>query len=219
MPVCKICGESYLTINGLAKTFNICKNHVIGPYWCGPYYTKSRYDEVGGLYYTDPLTKNIISNKSGPNDASVYLCKLMYKELLKIIEKPIYKEFPLNRLQLDDLLVIPVPNHESDRQKPALYLANGTWFLAHAPAFPVLIATRGHDPNRKRLSPEERYEFDLKKYQIAEKITENNDVIRNKNILLIDDLYVSGSTVKICSSILLENGAKRVIQLCAGKSQ
>ena len=217
MPVCKICGEPYLTINGLAKTFNICKNHTIGPYWCGPYYTKSRHGR--DLYWTDPLTKNIISNKRGPNDASVYLCKLMYKELLKIIEKPIYKEFPQYRLQLDDLLVIPVPNHESDSQKPASYLAKCTWFLAHAPAFPVLIATRGHDASRKAMSPEARYEFDLKKYQIAEKIMENKDVIRNKNILLIDDLYVHGSTVKICSSILLENGAKRVIQLCAGKSQ
>ena len=217
MPVCKICGGSYLTINGLAKTFNICRNHVLGPFWCGSYYPKNRYRE---LYWTDPLTKNIISNKRGLNDASVYLCELMYKKLLKIIEEPIHKEFPQYRLQLDDLLVIPVPNHESDRQKPALNLArNRYWFLAHAPAFPVLIAILPHDSSRKQMSPEERYEFDLKKYQIAEKITENNDVIRNKNILLIDDLYVHGSTVNICSSILLENGAKRVIQLCAGKSQ
>ena len=33
------------------------------------------------------------------------------------------------------------------------------------------------------------------------------------------DIYVKGSTVGVCSDRLLENGAKRVIQLCAGKSQ
>ena len=51
-----------------------------------------------------------------------------------------------------------------------------------------------------------------------EKIIENNDIIKDAYILLIDDIYVKGSTVNICSSILLENGAKRVIQLCAGKN-
>ena len=48
---------------------------------------------------------------------------------------------------------------------------------------------------------------------------ENNDIIKDAYILLIDDIYVKGSTVGVCSDRLLENGAKRVIQLCAGKSQ
>ena len=36
------------------------------------------------------------------------------------------------------------------------------------------------------------------------------DLIKGKNVLLIDDFYTTGSSMKACKQILLENGANKV---------
>ena len=204
---------------------------IAGPFTAGPYYPKSKYDEtiatVPGLYHTHSLTKNIICNKRGNQKAAIEICELMYEELAKIIAKVSpYEVFHAIQLQLDDLRIIPVPAHKDAQQTPALNLAKALSMTIHEKTgkninyyCDVLLATLHHEPLRKKMSAEERRVYDEKKYKITEKIIENNDIIKDAYILLIDDIYVKGSTVGVCSEILLENGAKRVIQLCAGKSQ
>ena len=204
---------------------------IVGPFDCGPYYPKTRFDKtiagVRGLYHTHSLTKNIIYNKRGNPNAAKEICELMYEKLVKIIAKVSpYEEFPHYQLQLDDLRIIPVPAHKDAQQTPALNLAKALSMTIHEKTgkninyyCDVLLATLPHDSHRKQMSPEARREHDEKKYKITEKIIENNDIIKDAYILLIDDIYVKGSTVGVCSDRLLENGAKRVIQLCAGKSQ
>lgn len=49
-------------------------------------------------------------------------------------------------------------------------------------------------------------------YKIAEK-----EKIENKNIVLFDDIYTTGSTVNVISKILKENGAKKIIVLTIAK--
>ena len=204
---------------------------IVGPFTAGPYYPKSRFDTtiagVRGLYHTHSLTKNIIYNKRRRPNAAKEICELMYEKLVKIIAKVSpYEEFPHYQLQLDDLRIIPVPAHKYAEQTPALNLVKALLMTIHEKTgknincyCDVLEATLEHDPHRKQMSPEARREHDEKKYKITEKIIENNDIIKDAYILLIDDIYVKGSTVSVCSEILLENGAKRVIQSCAGKSQ
>jgi len=43
--------------------------------------------------------------------------------------------------------------------------------------------------------------------------TKNRDKIKDKSIVLIDDIYTTGSTVNECSRVLLESGARQVFVL------
>ena len=47
----------------------------------------------------------------------------------------------------------------------------------------------------------------------------NNDLIKGKNILLIDDLFRSGATLTASTDILLKNGAKSVCVLAMTKTK
>lgn len=46
----------------------------------------------------------------------------------------------------------------------------------------------------------------------------NKDIIKNKIVLLVDDVYTTGATTHECKKILLENGARKVIIATIAKS-
>ncbi|MCM8785054.1 MAG: hypothetical protein NC827_01220 [Candidatus Omnitrophica bacterium] len=46
----------------------------------------------------------------------------------------------------------------------------------------------------------------------------NKDIIDNKTVLLLDDVYTTGATTQECKKVLLENGAKKVIIVTIAKS-
>ncbi len=46
----------------------------------------------------------------------------------------------------------------------------------------------------------------------------NKDIIKDKIVLLIDDVYTTGATTEECRKLLLKNGAKRVIITTIAKS-
>jgi predicted amidophosphoribosyltransferase len=70
--------------------------------------------------------------------------------------------------------------------------------------FPVFGRTQ------KSRSKSQRIKKDLRLY-LKEK-----ESIKDKKILLIDDVTTTGSSIKACAEILLQNGAKRVHALCLG---
>lgn len=45
----------------------------------------------------------------------------------------------------------------------------------------------------------------------------NNGLIKNKSILLLDDLYATGSTMNECARVLKENGAEQVVGLTVAR--
>jgi hypothetical protein len=47
---------------------------------------------------------------------------------------------------------------------------------------------------------------------------QNKDMIRNKRILLIDDIETTGATINACDDLLMHAGAAEVIQMCLGKT-
>lgn len=49
-------------------------------------------------------------------------------------------------------------------------------------------------------------------------VVKNNEKIKNKNIILIDDVSTSGITLDEASKILKENGAKKIIGLVVAKA-
>ena len=47
---------------------------------------------------------------------------------------------------------------------------------------------------------------------------EDKNFLKDSKIFLIDDNRTSGITIGVCSSLLLQLGAKRVIMFCAGRA-
>ena len=46
----------------------------------------------------------------------------------------------------------------------------------------------------------------------------NSNLIKGKNILLIDDIYTTGATVNECSRVLKKNGANNIIVATVAKA-
>ena len=85
----------------------------------------------------------------------------------------------------------------------------------------VLVKVKGTNPqekrNKTRAGALEAAEI---KYKINNDILINQvDMIKDKTILLIDDLVTTGATTKVCSSLLRNYGANRVNILCAASTE
>ena len=78
------------------------------------------------------------------------------------------------------------------------------------PALPVLKKVR-ETATQHELSREERIENVRKAYRADARV-------KNKTILLIDDIVTTGSTICECAKALYDAGAKEVIGLCAANA-
>lgn len=66
------------------------------------------------------------------------------------------------------------------------------------------------------LNKEERFKNIRNAFQVVKK-----EEIKDKIILLIDDVYTTGATIEGCSEVLMKNGAKKVYfaVLASGKTK
>lgn len=48
-------------------------------------------------------------------------------------------------------------------------------------------------------------------------IVKNSEIVKNKKVILLDDIYTTGSTVNECSRVLIEAGAKEIGVLTLAK--
>lgn len=77
----------------------------------------------------------------------------------------------------------------------------------------VLIKTKNNN-KQSLLKYQERILNVSRAYSVLKK-----DKIKGKTILLIDDIYTTGATVRECSKVLKENGAKKIIVAVLAKTQ
>lgn len=139
-------------------------------------------------------------------------CAYMGEKLGKIM---------LDRILLEDLqvnMVIPVPMHPKNQMKRgynqselmAKVVAKGLGVVYNNQ---VLIRKSYKAPMNK-LNAKQREDNVKASYGIAEEKIKLN----NQSILVIDDIYTTGSTVDECSRILIQAGAKKVyvLALAAG---
>jgi len=71
-----------------------------------------------------------------------------------------------------------------------------------------LLERKSHIKKQSELSLEEREEFVKSQFYLIK-----NDTIKDKNILVIDDIFTSGNTLNYISKLLKENGAKKIYTL------
>lgn len=109
-------------------------------------------------------------------------------------------------------VLIPVPVHKSRcRQRgynQAALLAESLSRHTGIPADETVLVRRKKTEAQKTLNDKER----RKNLQDAFQLRKN--VVQYKKIVLVDDIYTTGSTADACAGVLKEGGAEQVYLLC-----
>jgi competence protein ComFC len=113
---------------------------------------------------------------------------------------------PLNRATR----IVPVPLHpEREKQRgfnQAAVLAVALSKLANLPlAEGALVRTRHTDRHRAGMDAQARRESVAQVFAVAQP-----RIIAGEHVLLVDDVFTTGSTVSACARVLLEAGAEQV---------
>jgi ComF family protein len=135
-------------------------------------------------------------------------------ELLRLYSKA------LSKLSLD--AIIPVPIHRSKYLErgynQAELLAKGIGKALGRPVYSDLLLRNKKTLPQKQLSDIERLRNLSEAFEIGTKRL-NTDMSSIKKVLLVDDIYTTGSTIEACSALLKSHGIEEVyfIVLCIGK--
>ena len=202
-PICGFCGEvdtKYICNNCIKIVNAISLNKI--DYYGDRFFKKHLYI----FKYEDIIREKIIKFKF-ENEAYLYRtfaqAVLNNKENIKFIEEYDY--------------LIPVPIHKR-RKKQRGY--NQSELIARAIndniksiklQTNILIKDKNIVP-QSTLNQNERIENIKNVYKIL-----NKEKIKNKKILILDDIFTTGSTVNECSRILKEAGAKKIGVLTIAK--
>ena len=127
-----------------------------------------------------------------------------------------------DRLKHEDLeidLVMPVPMHRSKEMRrgynQAGIIASQLAKKLSLPYSAKLLLRTGNTAAMSRLAPEERRMNMENAFSVKEGVKKH---IAGKRILLVDDIYTTGSTADACSRALVCSGARsvRVVSFAAG---
>ena len=137
-----------------------------------------------------------------------------FKHGRRLILAPLFSRWLLtfgNRLFKDIDMVIPVPLHWSRLMKRRF---NQSAVLARAVATtkqlsfqPTLLKRVRATPSQGRMTPAGRADNVRGAFALS---PSDQAAIRGKKILLVDDVYTTGATVKACAKALRQAGAKEI---------
>jgi pyrimidine operon attenuation protein/uracil phosphoribosyltransferase len=181
---------------------------------CGNYYTVG--DSTKQESRKDDWSKMILDNKvqKGQHQEN---CRIAARTLSKFMFEKITQSHIDLVNQID--LVIPVP---TDRWVPlfsrGVSIGSELASLLKKP-FEKEILVKTKSINRKGLGNFRRTEIANESYAISNEIHLDNNIIKNKKILLVDDVLVGGSTTEKCAQLLIENGARQIQIICAVQSK
>ena len=110
---------------------------------------------------------------------------------------------------IDYDLIIPVPIHKARRRERGFnqsdIIANSVSKQINSEINNSLLLRKKYTQTQTVLTSSERKE------NVANVFTvQNNELVKNKIILIIDDVLTTGSTINACAITLLESGAKRI---------
>ena len=190
-PFCKRCGKP---LKGTQEEFCYdCKE------------TKHHYSQGRAVYVYDSMLKQSIGNLKYHNKREYAVFYI--EEIATYLKKDIQRWKPL--------CIVPVPLYKKKRRSrgfnQAELLAKGIGKKMGIPVYSNLLKRRTDTLPQKKLGKKERKE-NLKQVFYLEKSMETE--IKGKNILIVDDIYTTGSTVDQCSKVLKRAGAGEVYFVC-----
>ena len=115
--------------------------------------------------------------------------------------------------------IIPVPLHKRKKRvrgyNQAELIAKGLSNTLDLPMNDYILRRTRFTTPQKKLDDKQR----LKNLSQAFVCIDPEGCIRGKRVLLVDDIYTTGSTIEACTLALLKEGAKEVcfITVCIGK--
>lgn len=107
-------------------------------------------------------------------------------------------------------IIIPVPIHKQ-RKRYRGYNQSELILKKLADYMPDILLNTNILYKTKNIKPQSTLNMSKRKENIKNAYTvKNNKLIKDKNILLFDDIYTTGSTVNECSKLLKRSGAKEI---------
>lgn len=142
-----------------------------------------------------------------------------------------YSDFYINELvkrfghdikQLKPDVLVPVPIHKDKRLQrgynQAEIIAKGLGKELNIPVLSELLQRNKNTLPQKQLNDKERLKNLEKAFNLSnEEYKKYRNIIHK--VLLVDDIYTTGSTIEACTNILMENGITEVyfVSICIGK--
>ncbi|MGX9892656.1 MULTISPECIES: ComF family protein [unclassified Wolbachia] len=195
-----LCSECNKKINFLTKHYcNVCG--VVIPdsfYTCGKCISNPPpFKVLRSVFAYDEHSKNMIINFK-------FFDNLNY---MKVYAKWMYKA---NKDMFQNAeVIIPIPLHKirlfKRKYNQAALLAKELSKLSHLSYTPFAIKRIRHTVPQAGLSLKQREKNLRKAFKIS-----NSEIIKNKIVVLVDDVVTTGATARSCSQEILNSGAKEV---------
>jgi ComF family protein len=182
-PLCTCCGKMFLDLEGADRVCGDCQTDP-------PPFTRAR----AAALYDGPVAQAITRFKFSRQMAC-----------LPLLQHWLTRPLCLELVAAADLLA-PVPLHPKRIKQRGF---NQALLLAQAfPGTPValeaVVRTR-HTTPQVGLKPKERHKNVKDAFAVPDP-----GLLKGKNVLLVDDLYTTGATVKECARVLRRAGARQV---------
>ena len=185
----KTCERCGMSISSMARVCNRCKNR-----------EKTFKFAMSPFNYEDTIIK-IVHGLKYKNQKYVVPTMAYYMA-------ECYKQ---HKAKCD--LIIPVPIHESRRKQRGYnqseLIANDLKDKINLPLLCDVLVKNKETKAQVSLNYKERQENLKEAFKVVDK-----KMIKNKIVLLVDDVFTTGATAAVCTKQLLKAGAKEVIVLC-----
>ncbi len=159
--------------------------------------------------YHDPVLRDLIH----------YFKYESFENLSPILGEIIINYLKLLNFKLLNFIIIPIPLHRvKERQRgfnQSKLLAKNIAGHFNLELIDALKRIRKTKPQAQFKKAEKRAENIKNCFAIKESAIKS---IKNKNILLIDDVFTTGTTINEAVRVLKQNSAKRIIALVAAKA-
>ncbi len=227
---CGICGEKINSRYTCEKCLNILKYYKGRCYINRKDLLKSNLDDVSLNYYGKLNKYNFDFIIYDDNVKDIYYDKVIcahrycgefrrkmiafkfygFKSISKCFGDLLARIIENNQIKADIIIPVPVSKrrHFVRGYNQSFLIADTTSKLTQIKIENSVLIKSRDNHKQSLLSLEERIENTKNVFEVK-----NSEKIRNKNVILIDDIYTTGATVNECSRILKNAGAKSVIVL------
>jgi len=122
------------------------------------------------------------------------------------------------KLEIRNFLIVPVPLHwRKEKQRGFNQTRLIADCLSKNTGLPVVknaLERIKNTASQVKLKDKEKREFNVQNCFVAEK----SELLSGKNIVLLDDVFTTGATMKEAASVIKKSGAKKIIGLVAAKT-